>query len=62
MELLQLNGGKSKRILEKTRQVKFKKYILRGLRSVRYYERILSNKKKSYNFSQKNNFSFIRLS
>ena len=51
MELLLLYGGKSKRILEKTRQVKFKKYILRGLKNVRYYERILSNKKKSYNFS-----------
>ena len=35
---------------EKTRQVKNKdkpkKYILRGERNVRYYDRILSNKKK----------------
>ena len=39
---------------ENTRQVKntekFKKYILRGERNVRYYERIPSNKKKSYSF------------
>ena len=45
---------KVKEKLEKTRHVnnndKFKKYILRGGRNVRYYERILSNKKKSYNF------------
>ena len=36
---------------EKSRHVKnndkSKKYILRGQRNVRYYERILSNKKKS---------------
>ena len=40
---------------EKTRHVKnnkkSKKYILRGERDVRYQERILSNKKKSYNYS-----------
>ena len=40
---------------EKTRHVKnndkSKKYILRGERLVRYHERILSNKKKSYNFT-----------
>ena len=29
---------------------KSKKYILRGQRNTRYYERILSNKNKSYNF------------
>ena len=43
-----------KEFFEKTRQVKnndkSKKYILRGQRNVRYHERILSNKKKSYNF------------
>ena len=37
---------------EKTRQVKnndkFKKYILRGERKVRYHDRILSNKKKAF--------------
>ena len=27
-----------------------KKYILRGHRNTRYHEKILSNKKKSYNF------------
>ena len=45
---------KVKESFEKTRQVKnkdkSKKYILRGQRNVRYYERILSNKKKFYNF------------
>ena len=49
--------AKSKEPFEKTRQVKnsdkSKKYILRGQRNTRYYERILSNKKKS------NNFNFI---
>ena len=43
--------------IEKTRHVKnndkFKKYILRGERNVRYHDRVLSNKKKS------NNFNFI---
>ena len=38
----------------KTRHVKnndkSEKYILRGQRNVRYQERILSNRKKSYNF------------
>ena len=46
---------KIKESFEKTRQVKnkdkSKKYILRGQRNVRYYEKILSNKKKSYNFN-----------
>ena len=32
---------------------KFKKDILRGERKVRYYERILSEKNKSYNFTTK---------
>ena len=40
---------------EKTRRVKnndkSKKYISRGERNVRYRDRILSNKKKSYKFS-----------
>ena len=38
---------------EKTRHIKnndkFKKYILRGQRNTRYYEKILSKKKKSNN-------------
>ena len=46
---------KVKEIYEKTRQVKnydkSKKYILRGQRNVRYHDKILSNKKKSHNFS-----------
>ena len=40
---------------EKTRHVKnnykSKKYILRGERNVRYYERVLLNKNESYNFN-----------
>ena len=40
---------------EKTRQVKnndkSKKYILRRQRNVTYHEKVLSNKKKSYNFN-----------
>ena len=40
---------------EKTRHVKndekSKKYILRGQRPVKYYDRVLSNKKKSYNLT-----------
>ena len=43
---------KVKESFEKTRHVKnnekSKKYILRGQKNVRYYERILSNKKKVY--------------
>ena len=46
---------KVKEKLEKTRHVKnndkYQKYILRGQRNVRYHDRILSNKKKSYNFT-----------
>ena len=46
---------KLKQYFEKTRQVKnndnSKKYILRGQRNARYYEKILSNKKKSNNSS-----------
>ena len=43
-----------KESFEKTRHVKnndkSKKYILRGQSNTRYYERILSNKNKSYYF------------
>ena len=46
---------KIKEKFEKTRHVKnndkSRKYILRGQRNVRYHEEILSNKKKSYNFT-----------
>ena len=45
---------KVKESFEKARNVKnndkSKKYILRGQRNARYHEKILSNKKKSYNF------------
>ena len=43
---------KVKEYFQKTRQVKnndkSKKFVLRGHRNTRYYERVLSNKKKSY--------------
>ena len=46
---------KLKKYFGKTRHVenndKSKKYILRGQKNVRYYERVLSKKKKSYNFT-----------
>ena len=46
---------KRKEFFEKTRHNKnndkTKKYILRGQRNTRYYEILLSNKKKSYNFT-----------
>ena len=46
---------KVKESFEKTRHIKnnnkSKKYILRGQRIVRYHEKILSNKNKSYNLS-----------
>ena len=46
---------KIKEYFEKTRHIKnndkSKKFVLRGPRNVRYYERILSNKKKSYNIN-----------
>ena len=46
---------KTKEKYEKTRQVKnndkSKKYILRGERNVRYHDKILSSKKKSYNIN-----------
>ena len=55
MELVLLSGCKSKESFEKTRQVKnndkSKKYNLRGQRNVRYYDRVLSNTKKFYNFN-----------
>ena len=45
---------KVKEKFEKTRPVKnndkSKKYILRGERKVRYHDRILSKKKKSFNY------------
>ena len=45
---------KVKQKFEKTRHFKnidkSKKYILRGQRNTRYHDRILSNKKKSYEF------------
>ena len=48
---------------EKTRHVKnndrSKKYILRGQRNVRYYQKVLSNKKKSYININLSNFSKI---
>ena len=48
---------KSKEYFEKTRHIKnnnkSKKFVLRGQKIARYYERILSNKKKS------NNINFI---
>ena len=47
---------KVKESFEKTKHVKnndkFKKYILRGHRNTRYYEKILSNKEKSYNLTK----------
>ena len=47
--------AKVKEYFEKTRHDKnndkSKKYILRGQRNVRYHEKILSNKKKSYNLT-----------
>ena len=46
---------KTKQYFERTRHIKnnekSKKFVLRGQRNVRYYEKILSNKTKSYNFN-----------
>ena len=46
---------KVKESFEKTKHIKnndkSKKCILRGQRNARYHEKILSNKKKSYNFN-----------
>ena len=46
---------KVKEYFEKTRHnknnYKSKKYILRGQRNARYYEKIISNKKKFYNIN-----------
>ena len=52
---------KVEKYFEKTRHVKnndkFKKYILRGQRNARYYERILTNRKKSHNLTYFYQFS-----
>ena len=52
---------KVKESFEKRRHVKnndkSKKHILRGQRNVRYHERILSNKKKSYTSTKFYQFS-----
>ena len=60
---------KVKEKYEKTRNIKnndkSKKYILRGQRDARYHERILSNKKKSYNLNydeNKEKFTFDDIS
>ena len=54
---------KVKEKYEKTRQVKnkdkSKKYILRGERNARYHDRILSNKKKSYNINFISNSTWL---
>ena len=46
---------KLKECFEKTRHIKendkFKKYTLRGQRNTRYFEKMISNKKKSYNIN-----------
>ena len=46
---------KIKESFEKTRKLKnidkSKKFVLRGERNARYHEKILSNKKKFYNFN-----------
>ena len=46
---------KVKESFEKTRHVKnndkSKKHVLRGQRNARYHEKIVSNKKKSYNLT-----------
>ena len=46
---------KVKKEYEKTRNIKnkdkSKKYILRGQRNATYHDKILSNKKKSYNLT-----------
>ena len=48
---------KVKEYFEKTRHVKnndkSKKFILPGERNERYHDRVLSNKKKSFNFTTK---------
>ena len=52
---------KAKEKVEKTRHIrnkdKSKKYILRGEGNVRYHDRTLSNKKKSYNLTKILNFT-----
>ena len=50
-----------KEYFEKTRHIKnndkSKKYILRGQRNTRYYEKLLSNKNKSFNITYLYQFS-----
>ena len=48
---------KVKEKYEKTRN--YKKYILRGERNARYHDRILSNKKKSYNLTKFYNYNLM---
>ena len=54
---------KVKESFEKTRHVKindkFKKYSLRGQRIVRYYEKVLSKKRKFYNFNFISNSTYF---
>ena len=54
---------KVKEKIEKTWHVKnddkSKKYILRGQRNVRYHDRVLSNKKQSYNFTFISNSTYF---
>ena len=56
---------KSKQYFDKTRHVKNndkpKKHILRGQRNARYQETILSNKKKSNNFTELCNLYMFKL-
>ena len=52
MDLILIIGCKIKEYFERIRHIKnndkSKKFVLRGQRNVRYHEKILSNKKKSY--------------
>ena len=54
--------GKFEKIRHVKKNNKSKKYIFRGQRNVRYYERVLSNKKKSYELflERTTSFSFVR--
>ena len=57
MELILIDGCKSKKRYEKTRHVrnndKSKKYIFRGEKNVRMFDRIFCNNNKTYNFTTK---------
>ena len=59
MELVLPNGCKGKEAFEKLDtskiMINLKKYFLRGERNVSYLDRVLSNKKKSYNFNFNSN-------